>query len=373
MEHIRRHNQKKLYECTLCEKHFSFKDSLSRHIDAIHYKLKPFSCTLCDKSFARKSILTKHRKVHNRPKFFSSTLSDKSFAVSDKLGIDVSTVKMEWKNGVENTGNNPLGNDKTSHVSKLRKKKRRKGEQGTINVKGKQSKTMYYHERKMNKRQGKSRLQSGTNNFTHRHHGKAQCAMCKSEKVWKCRMCEWHRIGDKYTRHVLLTHFIHEHTQIIGPTCVICNGEITMDKIGLDHILSHTSMQCALCKQEGIPTIPDLEEHLTEKHSGEIVCPVCKSQINESDDIVHHMMMHQRETDKRKCPTCLRYHQVPKLSVNLYRGNSRLVMHNTKLGTIQCPLCAFTTQAGRDTMKIHLSSTHRDYFHSVGPLGKRHK
>ncbi len=191
----------------------------------------------------------------------------------------------------------------------------------------------------------------------------------KSDRIWKCRMCEWTRTGQK---GLLLAHFIHEHTQTIGPTCVICNAEITLDKIGLDHILSHTTILCALCKQEDLPTIPALEQHLTEKHSEVLcLCPVCEAHINKPENIVSHMVNHQRETNKHKCPTCLQYHKVPtQMSSSSKIKDSTLMVHNTKLGALQCSLCEYTcfTRNGYATMKVHLIFAHRDYFESVEPV-----
>ena len=74
------HYKLKPFSCTLCDKSFSRKDPLTRHIDAVHRKLKPFSCTLCNKSFCRNELLTQHvDAVHYKQKDYSCSFCNKLF------------------------------------------------------------------------------------------------------------------------------------------------------------------------------------------------------------------------------------------------------------------------------------------------------
>ncbi len=80
------------WNCRLCDKSFSQKSDLNRHVDGVHlklksftkkayqtghvhYNLKSFSCTLCDKSFSRKGQLIGHMAaVHNHIRAFPCIL-----------------------------------------------------------------------------------------------------------------------------------------------------------------------------------------------------------------------------------------------------------------------------------------------------------
>ena len=53
------------FKCIECEKYFSSHNSVKRHHETVHLKLKPHICVLCNKGFGEKSEMKKHiQKVH---------------------------------------------------------------------------------------------------------------------------------------------------------------------------------------------------------------------------------------------------------------------------------------------------------------------
>lgn len=57
---------KKKYVCELCNKEFSRKDGLDRHMNTVHNK-KKFKCPLCNQELSRKDLLDRHiRNFHNK-------------------------------------------------------------------------------------------------------------------------------------------------------------------------------------------------------------------------------------------------------------------------------------------------------------------
>ena len=63
------HNRIKAFECNVCDCNFSTKGSLSRHIKIVHDKVRDFECNICHKRFSRKSNLQSHiNLIHINPK-----------------------------------------------------------------------------------------------------------------------------------------------------------------------------------------------------------------------------------------------------------------------------------------------------------------
>lgn len=64
--------------CTVCEKEFLYKRSLTRHM-FIHNEWKPFSCAICSKKFARMDMLKLHHSIHLKVKPYQCSSCEKSY------------------------------------------------------------------------------------------------------------------------------------------------------------------------------------------------------------------------------------------------------------------------------------------------------
>ena len=54
------HSKLQPHMCSECEKAFSVKENLTRHVELVHLKKKPFKCQYCKHSFGYKQGLKKH-------------------------------------------------------------------------------------------------------------------------------------------------------------------------------------------------------------------------------------------------------------------------------------------------------------------------
>ena len=68
------------HKCKLCEKIFSFKSTLRKHIREIHEEMRPYKCHVCEKDFKQKSAMDIHiQAIHEKKKPNKCQLCDLKF------------------------------------------------------------------------------------------------------------------------------------------------------------------------------------------------------------------------------------------------------------------------------------------------------
>ena len=98
------HLKLKPHLCTICQKHFSTENNLKLHVSDVHDKIKTFKCKECKKTFPRKMHLDRHvRSVHEKIKDFECELCNKRFTAKRNLMMHSRTVHDKLKDFQCNT------------------------------------------------------------------------------------------------------------------------------------------------------------------------------------------------------------------------------------------------------------------------------
>jgi len=84
--HRRSHSGEKPFECIVCSNRFTTSKDLVRH-SRIHSGEKPYKCYVCDKVFSESGSLNKHIRVHTGEKPYSCSVCNKRFTQCSSLHL----------------------------------------------------------------------------------------------------------------------------------------------------------------------------------------------------------------------------------------------------------------------------------------------
>ena len=97
--HVTRHHQeKKFHQCNECEKKYSTKHHLKRHVDSIH-RNKSHKCDFCTKSYTMKDTLNDHIKDFHGGRLHNCKICEKAYPRRSSL---TSHMKSIHKNDITN-------------------------------------------------------------------------------------------------------------------------------------------------------------------------------------------------------------------------------------------------------------------------------
>ncbi|CAC5419816.1 KRAB [Mytilus coruscus] len=94
--HVTRHGVM-TYACEVCRKEFKTKRQMKEHILSLHAGVKPFKCDQCDKMFTRKYHLERHLMMHAGTKDYQCKYCGKEFSTKGNLLSHVRRVHLQIK------------------------------------------------------------------------------------------------------------------------------------------------------------------------------------------------------------------------------------------------------------------------------------
>ncbi|KAG7306888.1 hypothetical protein JYU34_008359 [Plutella xylostella] len=285
-------NRDKKFECDICNKRFTTRRDIVRHI-FIHSDKRPFECETCKKRYKTKKYLVKHKLIHTgeKPRF--------ECRICKKILLSKHSLV---KHNSIHTGEKPfeclackrrfrclhhLKQHKCIHSCGDEKQKREKTKKNCAEEK---------KEKLFECDPCKKRFMSHSSLKSHKliHTG---------EKPFECKTCmkAFRELGS-LNQH----KFIHIDQKLFS--CEICDKSFTRKSYRLKHMSRHIGnkqFECETCKKR-FSSISNMNQHKS-THKGEktFQCDVCNKKYGSRSHLIRHMRVH---TGKKpyECDVCHR-------------------------------------------------------------------
>ncbi|KAL1473564.1 hypothetical protein MTO96_021933 [Rhipicephalus appendiculatus] len=92
--HLHTHTGKKRYSCSVCGSEFVRKENMERH-ERTHTGERPFRCDVCGQNFTRSGVLANHMRRHTGERPFTCSLCPATFASRFGMTTHVASHKRE--------------------------------------------------------------------------------------------------------------------------------------------------------------------------------------------------------------------------------------------------------------------------------------
>ncbi|CAL8114633.1 unnamed protein product [Orchesella dallaii] len=239
-KHVKHVHQKiKNYWCVFCEKQFSTKEVLNRHILS-HIGEKPFWCNICNRELGKKEALEIHQKQHNKEKTYK------------KFRCETCSKSFEYKY-------------KLIRHLQIHNSSRPKPYVCTICKK-------YFPVNQELKQHAQ---------VVHQKIKKYSCVFCEKQfgYVWNLnRHIIWH-VGEK--------HF----------WCKTCDIELSTTEALQSHKRLHTKQNLFKCRQcsKAYTTLENLKAHRLNHEPKSFQCVICQKMFSTNRNLESHILIHVNE------------------------------------------------------------------------------
>jgi KRAB domain-containing zinc finger protein len=309
----------KNYQCSVCFAKFHTAYDATKHIKVKHFNEKEFGCSICEKKFHSKYAANKHLQTHDK----NRTMAHKC-EICEKSFFNIGSLKSHQLQ------HHIAGAPRCSFCSRVFR---------TEELRDKHEETTHNHAKNLEKLYPCSQcsLQFATHEHVKLHIKKKHC------DIFPCSVCD----QQFSTKTALKAHLIsHEDTSL---TCFHCDSAFKNRPSLRIHVrkvhCSADSTACPFCCKVFI----DKEEYNTHynKEHKLIKCKLCKTNLKTTEELAQHL---QEQHAEFSCAVCLKT-----FSKTILRECHVKKRHNQE--TMSCNHCNFTT-GNKTTLLYHIVAMH---------------
>ncbi|XP_013419016.1 uncharacterized protein LOC106179796 [Lingula anatina] len=262
--HQTTHSGTKPFQCSMCEKTFTAKTTVERHIRCVHNGVRPYQCVCCDKYFSDLGSLKQHNLTHTGERPHQCSVCHKKFNNKPNMHRHMRI----------HTGSKPYKCDlcdrRFTDYSSLKLH--------LLHHSGEKPYMCEFCQKQF-------RTSSDLTRHVRTHTG---------EKPYECKQC-----GSRFVQGWQLRMHEQSHTGVRNYSCDKCNKKFRLKGGLLTHQRTHTGeklYQCSICNKS-FASRTYLKDHQN-VHSGDKphVCEICGTGFRAISNLRRHSKTHSSKT-----------------------------------------------------------------------------
>lgn len=313
--HIVKHTKTKNFTCESCNKGYSTRESLQRHLEARHgqvfrknkkwkhtdkrtqrTKVYPIQCTDCGRMVASRSAMESHMRTHTGERPFQCTECGAKFVTKGALKkhLEVHAVERERKYTCEMCGSSFFR--KNDIISHIRIHTDERPYKCTECPRAFKQISTYIRHKRIHTGERPYSCHICQKRFVEKSQVNKHLVVHSDEKKFRCHLCN----KSLKSRGALKIH-VNLHTNDKQHVCSFCGRQFSFKgnlKLHMKRKHSEKSGQCPVCHK----TWADLVEHMRQ-HTGEkpFVCKICDQGFTCQRSLSYHIGFKHKNADKFKC------------------------------------------------------------------------
>lgn len=274
------HKKQNQFDCHICHQIFADQNLVDQHIQQVHAGFKCFTCNICNKKFSQISNLRRHRQLHSTDKNFECTECNRKFVCQRYLKEHILNVHSSVGKRKQEcpychvilSGNSNLNRHLSLHYGTSEQQK------------------------KLECEICKKRFEFNSDMEIHMRSHTGE----KPFECWYCNKC--------FMSMSNLRRHLSTHTDTKDHICEICGKSFKIERYLIDHRKIHLNpvkVTCDICNMS-FSSNTNMKRHKL-IHSGEkpFSCEICQKNFRSKGDVDRHRTIHSKGKSEQ-CHICSR-------------------------------------------------------------------